>query len=173
MRVFFTLSLFLSTRRHPAHPVPELILHPSIERQALWSRNYDTLTEIHRNDVTEVVDSRLKPERRNNIFPVRWHCSAFGLLSLGPFYRTFRLTIHDFLGVFYRICVFQILPYLCSRSCDRKQFAIFNGLLKIRYCDRTPPYLDKSSMEEIRGRISPMITTLTAIRVEQCSTCHM
>ena len=32
---------FLSTRRHPAHPVSALILHPR-ELQALWSQNYGT-----------------------------------------------------------------------------------------------------------------------------------
>ena len=32
---------FLSTRRHPAHPAPALILHRR-EIQALWSQNYDT-----------------------------------------------------------------------------------------------------------------------------------
>ena len=37
MCVFFVLS----TRRHPAHPVSELTLHPT-EIQALWPPNYDT-----------------------------------------------------------------------------------------------------------------------------------
>ena len=34
-------SFFLCTRRHPAHPVYALILHPR-EVQALWPQNYDT-----------------------------------------------------------------------------------------------------------------------------------
>ena len=38
----------LSTRRHPAHPVPVLIHHLSNrEIQALWSQNYDT-AKLHR-----------------------------------------------------------------------------------------------------------------------------
>ena len=35
------IGYFFSTRRHPAHPVSALILHPG-EIQALWSPNYDT-----------------------------------------------------------------------------------------------------------------------------------
>ena len=40
MRVCSSHETVLSTRRHPAHPVSFLILHPG-EIQALWSQNYD------------------------------------------------------------------------------------------------------------------------------------
>ena len=39
--VCYSHKTVLSTRRHAAHPVSALILHPR-EIQALWSQNYDT-----------------------------------------------------------------------------------------------------------------------------------
>ena len=50
----------LSTRRHPAHPVSALILHPR-EIQALWSQNYD-------------ADSYAVPGRQQQYtaMPLRW-----------------------------------------------------------------------------------------------------
>ena len=49
-----SVFLFLYARRHPAHPVSVLILHPTRGKiQALWSQNYDTET-LHRNVVKGV-----------------------------------------------------------------------------------------------------------------------
>ena len=46
VRYFLHIKTVLSTQRHPAHPVPVLIIHPREIRQVvLWSQDYIIETE--------------------------------------------------------------------------------------------------------------------------------
>ena len=54
-----SVFLFLYARRHPAHPVSVLILHPTRGKiQALWSQNYDTET-LHIVVQFSIVDNAI------------------------------------------------------------------------------------------------------------------
>lgn len=63
---------FIYYRRHPAHPLSVLILHPNVEREILWqklhrSQNYKTLRTgaVYAAQTQHVIVDYVSYDRRN------------------------------------------------------------------------------------------------------------